>query len=203
MSGPSIGARGETCVHPTAMVDSQAELGDGVVVGPWALIGPRVQVGGGTNVGPRVLIERDTLVGEDCLIANGAVLGTDPQDLKYKGEESSLEVGDRTVIREFATLNRTIGSHCIEQENLLRGVRKVPYTTDNVGDSHTNVVHNNTEVVGHTAVSSANYEIIYVICRKRYRSEYFILYSNFGLVPGNGKSDGVWLSCYQASISLS
>ena len=68
-----------------------------------------------------MLIERDTLVGEDCLIANGAVLGTDPQDLKYKGEESSLEVGDRTVIREFATLNRgtrasgrtVIGSDCL------------------------------------------------------------------------------------------
>ena len=121
MTGPVIGARGETFIHPTAIVDSQAELDVGVEVGPWAIIGPRVHVGGGTNVGPRVLIERDTLVGEDCLIANGAVLGTDPQDLKYKGEESSLEVGDRTVIREFATLNRgtrasgktVIGSDCL------------------------------------------------------------------------------------------
>ncbi|HIC62807.1 MAG TPA: hypothetical protein EYO91_01155, partial [Gemmatimonadetes bacterium] len=121
MSGPVIGARGDICIHPTAMVDSQAELDAGVAVGPWVIIGPGVQVGGGTNIGPRVLIERDTLVGEDCLIANGAVLGTDPQDLKYKGEESSLEVGDRTVIREFATLNRgtrasgrtVIGSDCL------------------------------------------------------------------------------------------
>ena len=121
MTGPVIGARGETLIHPTAIVDSQAELDVGVEIGPWAIIGPRVHVGGGTNIGPRVLIERDTLVGEDCLIANGAVLGTDPQDLKYKGEESSLEVGDRTVIREFATLNRgtrasgktVIGSDCL------------------------------------------------------------------------------------------
>ena len=121
MSGSVIGAKGETCIHPTAIVDSQAELDVGVVVGPWAIIGPGVQVGGGTNIGPRVLIERDTLVGEDCLIANGAVLGTDPQDLKYKGEKSSLKVGDRTVIREFATLNRgtqvsgrtAIGSDCL------------------------------------------------------------------------------------------
>ena len=121
MTGPVIGARGETLIHPTAIVDSHAELDVGVEIGPWAIIGPRVHVGGGTNIGPRVLIERDTLVGEDCLIANGAVLGTDPQDLKYKGEESSLEVGDRTVIREFATLNRgtrasgktVIGSDCL------------------------------------------------------------------------------------------
>jgi len=121
MTGPKVGTRGQTSVHPTAMVDSRAELGSGVAVGPWAIIGPGVQVGSGTSVGPRVLIERDTSVGEDCLIANGAVLGTDPQDLKYKGEESSLEVGDRTVIREFATINRgtkasgvtVIGSDCL------------------------------------------------------------------------------------------
>jgi len=99
-------ARTETRVHETAIVDPDAELGAGVVVGPWAIIGPGVQVGDGTEVGPRVLIEKDTTVGEDCRLANGAVLGTDPQDLKYKGEETTLEVGDRTVVREFATLNR-------------------------------------------------------------------------------------------------
>jgi len=102
----TVGTRGETRIHETAIVDPGADLGEGVEVGPWALIGPGVRVGAGTVVGPRVLIERDTTVGEDCRLANGAVLGTDPQDLKYKGEESFLEVGDRTVIREFATLNR-------------------------------------------------------------------------------------------------
>ena len=55
MSGPVIGARGDICIHPTAMVDSQAELDAGVAVGPWVIIGPGVQVGGGTNIGPRVL----------------------------------------------------------------------------------------------------------------------------------------------------
>jgi UDP-N-acetylglucosamine acyltransferase len=117
----SVETRGETRVHPTAIVDAEAELGQGVTVGPWALIGPRVRVGDGTEVGPRVLIERDTIVGEDCRLANGAVLGTDPQDLKYKGEHSTLQVGDRTVVREFATLNRgtaasgrtVVGSDCL------------------------------------------------------------------------------------------
>ncbi len=121
MSEATVGTRGETVVHPTALVDDDAQLGQGVVVGPWALLGPRVRVGDGTEVGPRVLIERDTLVGEDCRIANGAVLGTDPQDLKFKGEDTVLEVGDRTVIREFATLNRgteasgrtVVGSDCL------------------------------------------------------------------------------------------
>ncbi|MGE0161383.1 MAG: acyl-ACP--UDP-N-acetylglucosamine O-acyltransferase [Gemmatimonadales bacterium] len=113
--------RGETVVHPTAIVHAEAELGRGVTVGPWALIGPGVRVGDGTEVGPRVLIERDTTIGEDCRLANGAVLGTDPQDLKYRGERSTLEVGDRTVVREFATLNRgtaasgrtVVGSDCL------------------------------------------------------------------------------------------
>ncbi len=117
----TVNARGEAVVHPTAIIDPEASLGAGVTVGPWALIGPRVVVGDGTEVGPRVLIEKDTTVGEDCSIANGAVLGTDPQDLKFKGEAATLEVGDRTVIREYATLNRgtsasgrtVVGSDCL------------------------------------------------------------------------------------------
>jgi len=121
MSDVTVGARGETEVHATALVDPAAELGQGVTIGPWALIGPGVRIGDRVAVGPRVLIERDTTVGEDCRIANGAVLGTDPQDLKYKGEKTALEVGARTVIREFATLNRgtsaagktIIGSDCL------------------------------------------------------------------------------------------
>lgn len=117
----TVGTRDETQVHPTAIVDPGAELGSGVVVGPWALVGPGVAIGDGTEIGPRVLIEQDTTVGEDCAISNGAVLGTDPQDVKYQGEPTRLRVGDRTVIREFATLNRgtqasgttVVGSDCL------------------------------------------------------------------------------------------
>ncbi len=120
-SGTHVETRGKTVVHETAIVDTTAELGQGVTVGPYAIIGPRVRVGDGTQVGPRVLIEKDTTVGEDCRLANGAVLGTDPQDLKYRGERSTLVVGDRTVIREYATLNRgtaatgrtVVGTDCL------------------------------------------------------------------------------------------
>ncbi len=96
----------DTVIHPSALVDPLCDLGQGVSVGPWAIVGPRVRVGDGTEIGPRVLIEKDTSVGEDCRIFNGAVLGTDPQDLKYMGEDTVLEVGDRAIIREFATLHR-------------------------------------------------------------------------------------------------
>ncbi len=110
-----------TEVHPTAIVDPTAELGTGVVVGPYSIIGPNVRVGARTRIGSHVLIERDTVVGEECAISQGAVLGTDPQDLKYMGEPTTLTVGDRTVIREYATLNRgtiasgytSVGSDCM------------------------------------------------------------------------------------------
>jgi UDP-N-acetylglucosamine acyltransferase len=113
--------RPPTSVHPSALVDGGAVLGRGVVVGPYSIVGPGVTVGDGTVIGPHVLVERDTRVGRDCLLAKGAVLGTDPQDLKYKGERSTLEVGDRTVVREYATLNRgtaasgrtVVGSDCL------------------------------------------------------------------------------------------
>lgn len=98
-------------IHPTALIDPSAELGAGVSVGPYSIIGPNVVVGDGTVIGPHVLIERDTVLGSECVIHKGAVLGTDPQDLKFEGEETQLIVGDRTVIREFATLNRGTAAH--------------------------------------------------------------------------------------------
>lgn len=121
MRGFRAGEDTAVAIHETAIVDRSAELGTGVEIGPFAIVGPGVSIGANTRIGPRVLIERDTTVGRDCLIANGAVLGTDPQDLKYEGEKTFLEVGDRTVIREFATLNRgtaaagstVVGSDCL------------------------------------------------------------------------------------------
>jgi UDP-N-acetylglucosamine acyltransferase len=108
-------------LHPTAIVDESAQLAEGVSVGPYAIIGPNVSIGAGTRVGPHVLIDRDTTVGAGCVLYKGAVLGSDPQDLKYHGEPTKLYVGDRTVIREYATLNRgtsalghtSVGSDCL------------------------------------------------------------------------------------------
>jgi UDP-N-acetylglucosamine acyltransferase len=108
-------------IHPSAVIDPTAELGDGVVIGPYAVIGPNVVLGERTLIGPHVVIERDTVVGRECDVKASAVLGGDPQDLKYAGEYTQLVIGDRTRIREFATLNRgtaargctTIGSDCL------------------------------------------------------------------------------------------
>ena len=92
--------------HPSAVIHGDAELADSVSVGPFAVIGAGVTLADGVRVGPHALIEKNTRVGAECEIHHGAVLGTDPQDLKYGGEESWLAVGDRTVVREYATLNR-------------------------------------------------------------------------------------------------
>lgn len=114
-------SRPEASIHPTAIVDAEARVGDGVSIGAYSVIGPDVMIGAGTTIGPHVLIERSTTIGTECRIAKGAVLGTDPQDLKYQGEPTTLAVGDRTVIREYATLNRgtaarghtEVGSDCL------------------------------------------------------------------------------------------
>ena len=110
-----------TAVHPASFVDPGAKIGSGVTIGPGAVIGPHVAVGGGTTVGSHALLTGWTTIGARCRIHHGAVLGSPPQDLKYDGGESYLEVGDDTEVREFVTANLAtepgattrIGSHCL------------------------------------------------------------------------------------------
>ena len=109
-----------TTVHPTAIVDPQAQLGDGVEIGPWVMIGPNVIVGDRCRLGPRVRLQRNVRLAEDVSIGDGSILGGDPQDLKFRGEETWVEVGPGTIIREYSTVNRgtgathrtVIGAHC-------------------------------------------------------------------------------------------
>jgi UDP-N-acetylglucosamine acyltransferase len=96
-------------VHPTAIIDAGAELGADVRVGAFAIIGPGVSIGDRVDVGAHVHVVRDTSIGPDCVLYTGAVIGGDPQDLKYAGEASRLEVGARTRVREYCTLNRGTG----------------------------------------------------------------------------------------------
>jgi UDP-N-acetylglucosamine acyltransferase len=95
-----------TEVHPSAIVDPAAELDTQVVVGPFTIIGPRVEVGAGTRISSHVVIERNTRLGEGCTVGTGSVLGGEPQDKKFAQEETWLEVGDETDIREYCTLHR-------------------------------------------------------------------------------------------------
>jgi UDP-N-acetylglucosamine acyltransferase len=93
-------------IHQTAIIDSQAELASGVEVGPYSIIGPQVKIGKNTKIGPHVVIDGWTHIGEGCTIFQFASIGALPQDLKYKGEESWVIMGNNNTIREFVTINR-------------------------------------------------------------------------------------------------
>jgi UDP-N-acetylglucosamine acyltransferase len=93
-------------IHPTAVIDESAVLGDNVTVGPFAVIGPGVKVGDGTEIRAHAVVERDTALGRGCRVYPFACLGSDPQDITYKGEKTTLEIGDNVVVRESATIHR-------------------------------------------------------------------------------------------------
>jgi UDP-N-acetylglucosamine acyltransferase len=93
-------------VHPTAIIGSGAKLHPTVEVGPYAVIGPQVEIGAGTMVGPHAVIEGRTRLGERNRVFQFASVGAQPQDLKYAGEDSALEIGNENLIREFTTLHK-------------------------------------------------------------------------------------------------
>jgi UDP-N-acetylglucosamine acyltransferase len=107
-------------IHPTAIIDPSAELLEDVEVGPYTVIEANVHVGAGSVIGPHVLLASGARLGKKVQVFKGAVIATPPQDLKFKGEPSVVEIGERTIIREFATLHRgtaatgrtVIGSDC-------------------------------------------------------------------------------------------
>ena len=88
------------------LIDPSAKLGKNVEIGPWSIIGPHVEIGDGCRIASHVVIRSHTRLGKNNQIFQFASIGEDPSDLKYKGEESWLEIGDNNVIREGATLHR-------------------------------------------------------------------------------------------------
>jgi UDP-N-acetylglucosamine acyltransferase len=111
-----------TQIHSTAIVSPKAQLADGVIVDPYAIIEDDVIIGEGTFIGPHTLIANGARIGKNCRIHNGAVVSSAPQDLSYKNEPTTFELGDNSTIREFCTLNRgtvkqhqksVVGSNCL------------------------------------------------------------------------------------------
>lgn len=108
-------------IHPAAIVSPRAQLGERVEIGPFAIIGERCEVGDDCHIAPRVTLERDVKLGARVRVGIGSVLGGAPQDLKFAGEHTTVEIGDGTVIREYATINRgtsqsfktSVGSDCL------------------------------------------------------------------------------------------
>ncbi|MCK4857525.1 MAG: acyl-ACP--UDP-N-acetylglucosamine O-acyltransferase [candidate division Zixibacteria bacterium] len=108
-------------IHQTAIVAAGAQLGEEVEVAPYAIIEDNVTIGDNCRIGPHTLVAWGARLGQGVAVHKGAVVGSIPQDLKFAGEESTLEVGDNTIIREYATLNRgtvdrhrtTVGHNCL------------------------------------------------------------------------------------------
>ena len=95
-----------TNIHPTAIVDSKAELADDVKIGAFSIIGPDVKIDTGTTIGPHVVINGHTAIGKHNTVFQFSSLGEAPQDKKYQGEPTKLQIGDYNTIREFCTFNR-------------------------------------------------------------------------------------------------
>ena len=108
-------------IHPTAIVNKGAVLGEGVEIGPYSIIGPNVVIGDNTRLMSHVVLDGWTKIGKDCTIFPFASIGTQTQDLKYKGAKTFVEIGDRTTIREYVTVNSStnegettrVGSGCL------------------------------------------------------------------------------------------
>lgn len=92
-------------IDPTAIVSKKANLADNVSIGPYSIVGDNISIGKGCAIGAHCVLDGYTKIGDACQIFTGAVVGSRPQDLKYKGEKSFLEIGNNNIIREYCTLN--------------------------------------------------------------------------------------------------
>jgi UDP-N-acetylglucosamine acyltransferase len=108
-------------IHPSAIISPDAEIADDAEIGAFVIIGENCRVGSGSVIAARATLERNVTLGENVNVGIGTILGGLPQDLKFAGEETSVEIGDGTVIREYATINRgtvhsfktTVGRNCL------------------------------------------------------------------------------------------
>lgn len=141
-------------IHPTAVVDPSAKLGHNVKVGPHSVIGPNVVLGPGCVVGSSVLIEGNTIVGENNRFFHGAAVGCEPQDKKFGGENTYLEIGDNNDIREYVTIHMATGEGELTRvgsNNLLMAYVHIAHNCH----IHDNcVIANAVNLAGHVQVES-------------------------------------------------
>lgn len=146
-------------IHPTAIIDAKADLAPDVEIGAYSIIGPNVTIDAGTRIGPHVVIEGPTSIGKNNQIFQYASLGAAPQDKKYAGEATRLEIGDNNTIREFCTFNRgtvqDAGVTRIGNDNWIMAYVHIAHDCQ-VSD-HT-ILANNSSLAGH--VHLADYAIL-------------------------------------------
>ena len=140
-------------IHPTALIDPQAELDSSVEVGAYSIIGAQVRIGSGTKIGPHVVIQGQTSIGSDNTLFQFSSIGAAPQDKKYAGEPTRLEIGNRNVIREFCTFNlgtvQDVGVTRLGDDNWMMAYVHLAHDCQ-IG-SHT-IFANNAQLAGHVTV---------------------------------------------------
>ena len=140
-------------IHPTAIVHPGARLGPDVLVGPYSIVGEHVEIGAGTRIGPHVVIHGHTRIGSDNRIFQFSSLGEIPQDKKYSGEPTRLEIGDRNTIREFCTFNcgtaQDAGLTRVGSDNWIMAYVHLAHDCQ-VGDN--TIFANNAQLAGHVHV---------------------------------------------------
>jgi UDP-N-acetylglucosamine acyltransferase len=137
-------------IHPTAIVDPKASLDASVEIGAYSVIGPHVAIGAGTRIGPHVVIEGHTSIGRDNSVYQFSSIGAAPQDKKYDGEPTRLEIGDRNTIREFCTFNigtvQDAGATRIGNDNWIMAYVHIAHDSQ-LGDHI--ILANNATLAGH------------------------------------------------------
>lgn len=139
-------------IHSTAIVSKKTRLGDNVIVGPYTVIGDNVCIADNTKIGAHCVIDGNTRIGESCEIFSGAVIGSRPQDLKYKGENSSLIIGDNNIIREYCTFNPGTGDGAetiVGSSNLFMAYSHIAHDC-RVGNGC--IIANNGTLAGHVTI---------------------------------------------------
>jgi UDP-N-acetylglucosamine acyltransferase len=145
-------------IHPTAVVSSKAELGLDVKIGPHAVIEDDVTIGDGSEIGAGSYIDKYTKIGRGCRIFPMASLGTAPQDVKYKGEKTELVLGDRVLVREFATLNRgTVGGGGITSVGDDCMLMAYTHVAHDCQVGHRVILANNLAMAGHVVIQDDAY----------------------------------------------
>jgi UDP-N-acetylglucosamine acyltransferase len=140
-------------IHVTAIVDPAAELADSVSVGPYAVIGAGVVVGEGSSIGAHCVIEGPTTIGRDNRVFSHAALGGPPQDMKYRGETTALQIGDRNTIREFCTFNRgTVQDAGVTRVGDDNWIMAYVHLAHDVQLGNRTVLANNATLAGHVQV---------------------------------------------------
>jgi UDP-N-acetylglucosamine acyltransferase len=156
-------------IDPRAIIDPSAKLGENVEVGPWSIIGPGVELGEGTRVESHVIIKGPTTIGRNNHIYQFASVGEDTPDLKYKGEDTRLVMGDNNVIREGVTIHRgTVQDRSettIGNDNLIMAYAHVGH--DSVIGNHC-ILINNAALAGHVHIGDwailGGYTLVHQFC---------------------------------------